>query len=345
MHGIIQKKERMIMKKIIAVLSISLMASVASAVEFDPQLFDVPSVDAIMADTVVLNEETVPAEMVAKRLYLYGEVNRIQDTGAWHRYDTLKELESALESQVSLHIASFERMKTMKDPTYWLYESTKKDASIDHYLYVEDQGKVQVVKFWKAIPGDEPTGPGVAFEKSENRYELPAKVKKKLDTIVRKHGGAYFGASGYNQDPKILIELNKPFASEISSTYPEVGTPGPSFSAPYLWGHYFMQYDAEIDAVYKANVERFQAPFKYEDFELSLYNNIGEFEDYIGAQVPLRGSQVRFLKQVAKDYYILHAHYTKGNLFGYDDFLHFYTVDGHKPFMSILLNRKDYYKE
>lgn len=332
------------MKKLFVVVMICI-SSVSFADGFQPELFDVPYVDAIMDDRVIVNEELLIGTNVSKNLYVKGNVSDIQDNGKWSRFQSLSGMEKAIEDQAPIHIESLKAIKRLKNPSYWLYAIENKSAKFDRYLYVEDQGKVNVVKYWKHTKSDKPNGAGILFEQSENKYDISSSTKMALDKLLKDPRKTHFGKTGYLQDQALFIELSKPFASELSSEYPESGEPGPSYSAPYLWGHYFLQNEFMANELYKVNIEKYQAPFKYEELKASLYKSIGEFEAYVGGQVPLRESQIKWLNQVAQDYYILHMHKLEGDVFGYNDILNFYTTDDHKPFMTILLNEKDYYKE
>lgn len=332
------------MKKVFATAMLTL-SSMAFANDFRPELFDAEGVDQIVSGDVVVNEESMPGTEVAKALYVDARVYEAQDTGSWSHFSSMKALEDHLGSQAPFHVASFKKIKELDDPAYWLYESDSKNSEYNRFSYVVDNNKVHVVYYWRDVDYDESSQNRLGFSQSENRYDLPSALKQTVDKALSDPSKQHFGASGYQQNQAMYIALNEPFASEISSEYEESGEPGPSFSAPYVWGHYYMGDEFQINNMYQANIERFQAPFRYEDFDLSFYQTIEDFEDYVGAEVPIRAMHSNWLKEIGQEFYILHARYKEGKIFGYNDFLHFHTVKDHKPFMTILLNSDDYYRE
>lgn len=333
------------MKKMCASILLAISPFALAQDAFQPELFDVEKVDAIMADQVLLNDQMVPAVEVGKALYMIGEVYTVQDTGKWESFDTLSALEEGIEGQAPLHIADFKLLKELKDPTYWLYKSDKEDVATDNFLYVEVDGKVVLVNFWRTPKGIEHAQFGKMFETSENRYNLPESVKKSLDKVVSNKSGSYFGKSGYRQDKELLVDLIRPFAEETSTLYKKEVDDGPSISAPYLWGKYFIPNEDTVKLIHEGNQKTAQAAYEPDQFSMSLYGSLDEFEAYVGAHIPLRQEQLTWIEAVGQDYYILHGRFEEGRLFEYNDFLHFYTVKGHKPFLTMMLDTDDYYQE
>lgn len=328
------------------IYSLMLASAPCVATDFSPELFNVDKVDSIVAGSVLVNEDLKPGLEVSRFLYKYGKVDQVLDTGEWKNLASIFEVERYLGDQVPLHLNSLSKIKQLKSPTYWIFQSKNEEASFNRYLYVVSENKVQLISFWKQIKGDNPSGVGSVFLNSKNAYEIDTSIRNDLDKLMRnRRSSPYFGESGYRQDQALAIGLNSAFATELTSAYPEYGTPGPSFTAPYLWGKYFILSPEYVDIVYKANTGKHQSTFTYDDFRSSFYNTIEEYEQNIGAHIPLRFQQTNWIKQVGQDYYILHTEQKEGESHGYNNVLYFHTVKEHKPFMTILLNSKDYYQE